>query len=317
MKYNQLTTERFIEKARFVHGDKYDYSKSEYKRTNDKVCIICPEHGEFWQTPHNHLKGTGCPKCSKNYMNTDFFIKKAKEVHGDKYDYSKVFYIDAKTKVCIICHEKDEFGNEHGEFWQLPNSHLQGCGCKKCRNSKLHDIKSNTTINFIEKSKQVHGNRYNYSKVKYFNLFKKVCIICPEHGEFWQTPANHLKGENCPLCHISKIEEQVFLLLKNNNINFEYRKKDFIWLKDKQQLELDFYLPDYNIAIECQGIQHFIPVKYFGGEEKLNRQIKSDKIKNKLCKEHDIEIIYFCEKRYKFNNVINDIESLKEKLGIK
>ena len=309
MKYNQLTTNDFIQKANAIHNNKYDYSKCNYESTNKKVCIICPEHGEFWQTPHNHLRGCGCQKCAKSYMDKNYFIKKAKQVHGEKYDYSKVNYINAKTKICIIC-------NKHGEFYQKPEVHLNGCGCQKCGAEKLHIIKSDTTNNFIEKAKKVHGNRYDYSKVEYYNYFKKVCIICPEHGEFWQTPANHIKGQNCPLCHISKIEEQIFLLLKNNNINFEYRKKDLPWLKDKEHLELDFYLPDYNIAIECQGIQHFVPIKYFGGEEKLNRQLKYDKIKKELCKEHNIEILYFCEKRYKFENVFNDIEILKEKLSL-
>ena len=105
-------------------------------------------------------------------------------------------------------------------------------------------------------------------------------------------------------------------MIARNGGEFEYRKKDLPWLKDKEHLELDFYLPDYNIAIECQGIQHFVPIKYFGGEEKLNRQLKYDKIKKELCKEHNIEILYFCEKRYKFENVFNDIENLKEKLSL-
>ena len=98
----------FIEKAKNIHKDKYDYSKVEYIDSKTKICIICPKHGEFWQTPANHLKGRGCPKCSFKKMSdlklktTNKFIEDAKNIHGDKYDYSKVEYKDNKTKVCII-----------------------------------------------------------------------------------------------------------------------------------------------------------------------------------------------------------------------
>ena len=132
-----LTTESFIEKAKKVHGDKYDYSKVEYKNCKTKVCIICPKHGEFWQEARQHLSGRGCPECkrkkcgSSQKSNIKDFINKAKEVHGNKYDYSKVEYKNSKTKVCIIC-------PEHGEFWQRPYVHLLGQGCPKCGNKKKH-----------------------------------------------------------------------------------------------------------------------------------------------------------------------------------
>ena len=112
----KLTTYEFIEKAKKVHGDKYDYSKVEYVNSRTKICIICPQHGEFWQTPNAHLMKEGCPKCkgenvSKvNRRTTNEFIEKAKKVHGDKYDYSKVDYKNNSTKVCIICPIHGEFG---------------------------------------------------------------------------------------------------------------------------------------------------------------------------------------------------------------
>ena len=123
-----MKKEKFIEKANNKHGDKYDYSKVEYKNAHTKVCIICKEHGEFWQTPSNHLAGHGCQKCktdkviNHNKLSTEIFIEKCKKLHGDKYDYSKVNYINNYTKVCIIC-------PKHGEFWQIPSDHLRGCGC--------------------------------------------------------------------------------------------------------------------------------------------------------------------------------------------
>lgn len=121
----KLTTEEFVKRARVVHGDKYDYSKTNYMGALKNVCIICPEHGEFWQTPSNHLRGNGCPKCGiesarKSKTSTiEDFVNKAREVHGDKYDYSKVEYADAHKNVCIIC-------PKHGEFLQTPANHLSG-----------------------------------------------------------------------------------------------------------------------------------------------------------------------------------------------
>ena len=112
-----MNTKEFIEKAKRIHGDKYDYSKVKYVNNRTKVCIICPEHGEFWQRPTSHLKGCICYRCSQKAKakkqkksSTNEFIEKAKKIHGDKYDYSKVEYINAKTKVCIICPEHGEFG---------------------------------------------------------------------------------------------------------------------------------------------------------------------------------------------------------------
>ena len=112
----RLTTEEFIERARKVHGNRYDYSKVEYINDRTKICIICPIHGEFWQKPNNHLNGNGCRQCGilsrslKRSKCKDEFIKEAIIKHNGKYDYSKVDYANNSTKVCIIC-------PIHGEFW--------------------------------------------------------------------------------------------------------------------------------------------------------------------------------------------------------
>ena len=206
------TTEEFISKAREVHGDKYDYSKVEYVNMAKEVCIICPEHGEFGQRPSNHLNGAGCPKCShpSSKYTTEEFIAKAREVHGDKYDYSKVKYINNKTDVCIIC-------PEHGEFYQKPSQHLQGHGCDKCGGTYKY-----TTEEFIAKAREVHGDKYDYSKVNYTNGKNEVCIICPEHGEFWQTPNIHLKGSGCPNCWYIR-KEYKFNLLEEFKDEYKFR----------------------------------------------------------------------------------------------
>ena len=284
-----LTESEFIEKANKKHNGKYDYSKVKYTNSRTKVCIICPEHGEFWQTPSNHLSGRGCRKCSiieghkKQSNNTISFIQKANETHNGKYDYSKVEYKNNREKVCIIC-------PEHGEFWQTPHSHLSGQGCPECfGNIKL------TKEEFVKKCNEVHDNLYDYSKVEYVNSETKVCIICPEHGEFWQTPHSHLSGQGCPECNTyrnSKIVQKIENELKKLNIQFE-KEKTFDWLKNKKYMYIDFFLPEYNVGIECHGIQHFKPISFFGGVYKYNEQKNRDLLKYKLCLEHGIKIYYF------------------------
>ena len=285
---NKKTTKQFIEEARRVHGDKYDYSKVEYKGCKIKVCIICPKHGEFWQTPHIHLKGGGCLECynengrgKKRQHDNEWFINKAKEIHGNKYDYSKVEYKTIFTKVCIIC-------PIHGEFWQTPASHIWAKnGCNKCGGTaKL------TKDEFVEKARRVHGDKYDYSKVEYTGNNKtKVCIICPTHGEFWQKPNCHLNGNGCPKCKSSHLERILRVFFEKENIEFE-EQKTFSWLKLKQLQYLDFFLPKYNIAIECQGEQHF-KKSGWGKGDNGEKVIKRDLNKKKLCEKHGIEILYY------------------------
>jgi len=370
----KLTTEQFIEKARQVHGDKYDYSQSVYVNTRTPICIICPEHGEFKQTPNMHLQGNGCPKCfnekrgNTTRMTTEEFVKRAREIHGDKYDYSKTIYKNIMTKVRIICPEHGEFKQtpndhlngkkncpkcahmsykktteefieeakkihgdkydysksvysgkdkkiiivcpEHGEFKQTPHSHLQGKGCPKCAN-KLNGLKKRlTNEEFISKANTLHGNKYDYSKVEYKTTDTPVCIICPEHGEFWQTPHNHIgQKQGCPKCSKSHMEKEISQLLTENNIRFEEQKK-FPWLKYKKPLSLDFYLPEYDIVIECQGEQHFVKMRYITEtDEKFERVKERDKIKKELCEKHGLRVLYYST-AFKSDFLISDKNKL-------
>ena len=282
------TTEEWIASVREVHGNKYDYHKVEYVSNSTKVCIICHEHGDFWQTPSSHLSGCGCPKCGGTYVpTTEEWIVLARKAHGDKYGYSKAEYVDAKTKVCIIC-------NEHGEFWQNPSNHLQGKGCPKCSADNTRERLTLTKEEFIEKANEVHGIKYDYHKVEYVNAKTKVTIICSEHGEFEQTPSQHLSGNGCPKCNLSHLERSVMNYLDEVGIFYEYQKR-FDWL-GKQSL--DFYLPDYNVGIECQGGQHFFPVDFAGKGigwacEHFKYVIYLDKRKKSLCEKHDVKLLYF------------------------
>ena len=144
------SNDEFIREVQLIHHNRYDYSKVKYINNKTKVCIICPDHGEFWQIPSDHLNGKGCPQCAGNVRyNKDTFVEKAKNIHNDRYDYSKVQYVNAHTKVCIIC-------PEHGEFWQTPNNHLNGNGCPLCKNRKIGNVLRDTVEGFIEKSNELN-----------------------------------------------------------------------------------------------------------------------------------------------------------------
>ena len=175
-------------------------------------------------------------------------------------------------------------------------------------------MKKRTIEQFIEEARKVHGDKYDYSNVEYVNNYTKVCIICPEHGEFWQTPHNHIGQKNgCPKCghNRSHLEEEVAMFLVENAIIYEEQKK-FPWLKYDYPLSLDFFLPDYDIAIECQGEQHFKPIEYFGGVNQLNYIKDRDKKKKELCEKHGIRIVYFSNEIYTEDIIIDKNKLLKE-----
>lgn len=185
----------FIEEARKKHGFKFDYSKVVLNGANSRIVITCPEHGDFTQLAHGHLK-YGCYECNpRKKKNTDSFIKEAVNFHGDKYDYSLVDYNGSNKKVKIIC-------KEHGVFEQAPSNHLE-YGCVRCG----YDKKLLSNEEFIEKCIDVHGDRYDYSLVEYKGAFEYVSIICKKHGVFQQEARIHQSGHNCQECSRETISE--------------------------------------------------------------------------------------------------------------
>ena len=285
----KLSDGDFIEKARAVHGNKYDYSLVNYEKNNEKVKIICPTHGEFWQSPSGHLNGKQCLKCSRlsgsslRKLTIDEFIKKSNILHSNKYSYDKFIYVNSKKNGIITCHI-------HGDFKQTPNSHLNGQKCPQCGIIDKSNLFKKTIYNFIIDAKLVHGDRYDYSLVNYVNNHIKIKIICPTHGEFEQAPNCHLNGSGCPKCTESKGERDVRLFLEQNNIEYVI-EKTFDRCKYKTKLQFDFYLPNENILIEYDGIQHFKSIKHFGGEDELLVRQRRDLIKTNYAKAHNIKLI--------------------------
>ena len=275
----RLTKEKFIAKAKAIHGNKYDYSKIEYKGSKDKICIICPEHGEFWQSPSNHYH-YGCVICGGTYkIDTNEFIKRAKKVHGDKYSYTKVNYKTNEIKVTITC-------PIHGDFEQTPHDHLNGHGCPICGGA-LHY----TQEDFIQRAKEIHGEQYSYDKVKYTKSTNKVIITCPKHGDFLQVPAAHLSGVGCPKCKRSRGEEIISMVLDALNIKYEEQYRIKGSFRTRKEIVVDFYLPNNNCIIEFNGAQHYIPMEFFGGEKQLRDQQQRDEELRQYCNQNNIKLL--------------------------
>lgn len=224
----KLTTNEFINRAIKIHGDKYDYSNSKYKECDEKIEINCKIHGLFFQTPYCHVQlSQGCPKCAgnKNYT-TNEFIEKATKIHGGKYDYSNVNYINSLIDVIIIC-------KIHGDFKQKPKNHLQGCGCFICGGKQKIDYNC-----FLIKARKIHGNKYKY--LDYVNYQTKVKIICSEHGEFMQYPILHLNKKGCPTCGGTKKSNTLEFIKKSQKIygeKYDYSNVNYIRNKIKVKIK--------------------------------------------------------------------------------
>lgn len=297
------TDETFKNKANIVRNNKFDYSLVVYKNSRSLVEIICPIHGTFKTTPDSHLnKKYGCPKCGKEAkrvalaFTTDKFKKIATRIHKKEFDYSLSNYVNMNTPVDIIC-------PIHGVFSMNPASHIYDkAKCPKC----MLELKVTQEV-LLKRAVKTHGDRYDYSLVNYIDRNKKVEIICKKHGAFKQSLIAHVTGQGCPICKISKGEEMIRVWLKENNINFipQHKFKD---CKRKKVLPFDFYLPELNICIEYDGIQHFKPISRFGGEKSFSITKETDEIKTDYCKKNKIKLIRF--------NFKEDVLTIKKELEI-
>lgn len=243
------------------HGDRYDYSKVEYKGGSYDVLITCREHGDFWQRPKAHENGRNCNDCmnkeaglNRRYT-TEQIIARAREVHGQKYDYSEMRYETINDKVTIIC-------PEHGAFTQIINNHInwQKANCPEC--SKIEGGLKRRISNeeWINRFNEVHGEKYDYSNFQSFGAENKAIIICRNHGEFPQEPIVHANGHGCPKC-LKKNQTRVYDFLSeifpNQEIFYDFRHPELRFSQSNAKMELDIWIPEISLAIEYQGEQHF------------------------------------------------------------
>lgn len=282
-----MTQENFIEKAKKIHGNKYDYSVLKYNGALKYVEIICPKHGVFKKIATEHIRQRnanhgGCYQCSiKNNHNTEYCIEKFKEIHRNTYDYSLVDYEKDNKKVKIIC-------QKHGVFEQTPAHHKIGQGCLVCGGSK-----KSTTEEFIEKSNKKHNKKYDYSDVIYSGNKIKVKIKCPKHGIFEQIPNSHLLGQGCPKCSGKLVETKDFIL-KSNIVHDE--KYDYSKVVYKKSVE--------NVIIICPIHGEFKqrPDSHYSGSGcQICSESKGEKKINIFLKKNNINF----EKQKIFYDCIN------------
>lgn len=287
----------FIEKSRRIHGNKYDYSETEYLSANKSLIIICPVHGRFKQRASAHTAGQGCPKCGQSKpISHNEFIAKAQIIHNDKYDYSKVKYTNSFSKIEIIC-------PRHGCFLQMPYQHLNGQGCPQCGHKSMQNKLSSNEKEFVAKARQIHGDKYDYSKVKYTNRITKVQINCPKHGGFDQKPNDHLSGSGCPFCAGTNLQKEIF---------------EFVslycsaYLNDRSIIkpyEIDIYVPSHKIAIEVNGL-YWHSYNRTDIEDKMRHYHKCD-----LCLKQGIQLLQINENEWlEQKDVVKSI--IKAKLGL-
>ena len=297
-KKTNFTKEQFLEYVEKTHDDleKYDFSnlpeQFDLPYYAKPVTFICKEHGEFTIKYNKFLNGEGCPYCSGKKKTDEQYRELLSRLHPElDFSLTKVSECDkVDYKITAIC---PKHGVKHPRLYHLLNG--EG-GCNECRYDKIR-VKEVTTIEqFVEKARRAHGDKYSYDKVEYVNALTKVEIICPKHGSFWASPDNFInKRSGCPICNNSHLEDELSRFFSKNGIK-SMPQKSFKWLGLQR---LDFYLPEYNVGIECQGIQHFRPTQYVNiksAEETFENNVVYDIKKYERCSENNLPLFYFTYK---------------------
>jgi hypothetical protein len=287
-----LSQDEFLKRCKEIHGDTYDYSKAKYSKHTVKVAIVCSSHGIFYQSPEGHWRGYGCPSCgcektaSLLKLSQQEFILRCQEKHKNRYDYSNVVYINNGTKVKVIC-------PFHGEFMVQPDHHMEGVGCLFCANVKRADVQRHTLADFLDKSKKVHGDRYDYSKVVYKGAKNKVEIVCSKHGSFWMAAESHyIAKQNCPSCgnHYTLPQKEVEAYIATL-VGTDYIANTRAVIPPK---ELDIYIPSKKFAIEFNGIYWHSVTAKSSPKKKM-----AHKNKYWLCQQKGVELIQIEEQEWR------------------
>jgi very-short-patch-repair endonuclease len=279
----KLSREDVLIKANEVHNFRYTYEDFVFVNYHAPSWITCKEHGNFKQHFNNHINsGKGCPECA-NIINADRqrmpleeFIKRANEVHNNKYDYSKFKYINNQTKSTIIC-------PDHGPFYQQPNNHIGGARCYICSGITYRSLEE-----AIIRANEVHNNLYTYDNYEYVNSQTPSWITCNKHGDFQCHMGNHINlKRGCPMCR-HKTEGILHQILKDN---FDYKvihNRGFDWCKNKNKLRYDFIIEELKCIIELDGGQHFEQVMNWDSPQ---NQLENDIFKNKKAIENGYSMI--------------------------
>ena len=233
-----LEYEEFLKRARRLHGDKYIYTKEgfEHRKVNGKIIYKCPLHGDVEQRTYSHLSGSGCNLCGnkkiseKSQKSFEDFVKRAREVHGDKYIYDQSSYINSSSKVSIYC-KKHNFW-----FQQYPCNHFKGCGCPKCGGNYVIDTKEYVDL----LKKKYPDTNILFDKVRYVNNHTKITLICPIHGDFKLMPSTLEQNLECPECqkkrmhtYFSKTTEKFITEAKKiHGDRYDYSKVIYNTCKD-------------------------------------------------------------------------------------
>ena len=209
---------RFINHAKEIHGDRYDYSTVKYVNNRTKVIIKCREHGEFTQLPNNHLKSQNCPTCYKNNIvphnkrTLENFIRDAIRIHDLTYNYSESVYVNNRTPIKVIC-------SIHGEFYPTPDAHVRlKTKCPQCVNITTANKQRFKYHEYVEKVNNIHDNKFIYPAIEheYKNVYSKISIICPVHGLFLKSAHGHLYNEiGCPTCSNTPFSRVAILWLES------------------------------------------------------------------------------------------------------
>lgn len=289
------TKEMFQKKSNIVHNN--EYKILDFKSGNEPVKIKHKLCGNvFKQIGHRHLRGDRCFKCYGNKkLSKQDIVEKSNTLWNNEYEFlsEKIKYSE-KT---LIRHKICGY-----EYKQVVSSHLLGYGCPKCAgNAPL------TKDIVQERSNKIHNSEYEILSEPN-GYFSKIEILHKKCGNiFNQVIGDHFSGCGCSICNQSKMENYIESLLLENNIIYN-KQKTFEGCKYKNKLRFDFYLPKYNICIEFDGIQHFKPIRFFGGKKRFILQKMKDEIKNRYCLDNGIKLIRF--------NYLQDNEEIKEKLSI-
>lgn len=184
----RMSASKFVEKAKRIHGNRYGYHLLEYRGKREKVLIVCPEHGNFWQLPFNHLSGRGCQACvGLERYTRETFVRRARKLYGDQFSYDNMKDGGCLDSVVITC-------RRHGDFTIRANGFLTGrTRCSFC-------LREERQRKFIFRAMAKHGPGFVYDKVEYVDNRHPVRITCQKHGDFWQTPMTHSRGAGCPAC---------------------------------------------------------------------------------------------------------------------